>query len=81
LTESSWTIVYKEALSAGPDNFLSGIHAAGEAIHARLRTLFRPSTEADVRELRELCVALSDLYVLKTSFQHHSGVASSGLLS
>jgi hypothetical protein len=78
--EFSWRAVYKEALSAGPDQFLSGNCEAAEAMHARLRALHAPSTEADAREVRELCLALADLYVLRTSFQHHSTLAFSDLL-
>lgn len=76
MTEFSWTALYKRALGLGRDEFIAGNREAAEALRKRLYSLREPVAAADRRELREIYLALSDLSVLRTSFEHHSSVLS-----
>lgn len=66
-----WTSLYSKTLSLAPENFFAGTPVAAEAILARLRDMGTPQTASDVREEREILLALADLYVLRTPFLRH----------
>ena len=71
MATGSWEILYNTALQSEPESLLDAHRVAVDAILRRLIFLTfhdMSVTAANAREKRALCLALSDLRVLRTAF-------------
>lgn len=69
MAESSWTILYNQALHSQPQQLLANVKMAREAIRSRWCAIASGTVIADVGERRALIVALNDLHVLHAAFR------------
>lgn len=65
-----WTAHYQDALRSEPENLLERIQIATQSIVSRLYRVAFHETTPNATEYRALCLALSDLRVLRASFVH-----------
>ena len=63
-----WTVHYEEALRSEPEFLLERIQTAAQSIVGRLKTIRRGDPTTHGNEHRALCLALSDLRVLRIAF-------------
>lgn len=70
MTAFAWTLPYQDALRSDPEYLLERIQFATETITARFYKIAFVEAMPNAIEHRALCVALSDLRVLRTSFLH-----------
>ena len=66
----NWSILYQDALRSEPENLLEQIRSATQCIIDRLHRMTFHETQLNVTEHRSLCLALSDLRVVRVSFVH-----------
>ena len=75
----TWTIPYEQALRSGPEDLLDRIQTARMSILDRLHTTGFAESETHLNEYRALCLALSDLRVLRIAFSHSRGKVRAAL--
>lgn len=79
MARAAWAILYEDALRSEPQDLLERVQTATESIIDRLRQIGLAETTIHANEHRALCLALSDLRVLRVAFSHSPGRESAGL--
>lgn len=74
-----WTMLYAEALRSDPEELSDRIRIATESIIGRMRTIGAVGSQVHRGEHRALCLALSDLQVLRIAFSHSRGKGRAAL--
>ena len=70
LTAFAWTTFYEEALRSEPEYLLERIQTAAQSMIGRFREIGLDDPKIHANEHSALCLALSDLRVLRTAFSH-----------
>jgi hypothetical protein len=70
----AWTALYKDALRCEDVELVRATLLAIIAMHVRLHEIGFPPKPGDLRERTALFVAISDLRVLRTTFQRNNAL-------
>ena len=74
-----WTMLYEEALQSEPEELIERIRIAIASITNRMRTIGAAESKIHPGEHRALCLALSDLHVLRIAFSRSRGKGRAAL--
>ena len=72
MAEYAWKILYEDALRSDSGDLLDRIQTATMSMIERFHTIALAKSTINVNEHRALCLALSDLRVLRTAFLTHA---------